>query len=102
MYRHLESIEEFNQLVSTSEKLIVDFFATWCGPCKMLAPELEELASEHSDIDVVSVDVDKFEELAAKFYITAVPTMIFFKKGEQTNRITGYMSKDAVLSSFNK
>lgn len=102
MYRHLESIEEFNKLVSTSANLIVDFYATWCGPCKMLAPELEELASEHNEIEVVSVDVDKFEELAAKFYITAVPTIIFYKNGNQTGRITGYMNKDAVLASFNK
>lgn len=97
MYKHLEDISEFEKLVNSESNLIVDFFATWCGPCKMLAPELEELCEENKDITVLSVDVDKFQDLAAKFYITVVPTMIFFKNGEKVNTVKGYMDKDAIL-----
>ncbi len=98
MYKHMEDIKEFDELKNSETTLIVDFFATWCGPCKMLAPELEELCEEHKDVNVLSIDVDKFPELAGKFNIRVVPTMIFFRKGEKFNQVSGYMDKDAVFN----
>lgn len=97
MLIHLENASEFKDLISKGD-VLVDFFATWCGPCKMLTPELEDLAEENKDITVVKVDVDKFGELAGDFHITVVPTLIVFKNGENKKTISGYMDKDALLS----
>lgn len=97
MLKHLENAAEFNELIK-GDNVIVDFFATWCGPCKMLTPELEDLCDEHEEITVVKVDVDKFNELAADFHITCVPTLLVFKKGEHKDTKSGYMDKDALLN----
>ena len=96
MLLHLTKKDNFDELIKEGNT-IVDFFATWCGPCKMLAPELEELANEHPEIKVIKVDVDEFNELAGRFGIRAVPTIIVFKNGVATNQSMGYMDKTAVL-----
>ncbi len=97
MLIHLENTADFKELISKGD-VLVDFFATWCGPCKMLTPELEDLCEENKDITVVKVDVDKFGELAGDFHITVVPTLIVFKNGENKKVVSGYMDKDALLS----
>lgn len=71
--------------------VLVDFFATWCGPCKMLSPVLEEL-----DIDVVKIDVDESRELAKKEGILSVPTLLLFNNGELKDRHSGFMSKEEI------
>ncbi|MCB9499039.1 MAG: thioredoxin [Erysipelotrichaceae bacterium] len=96
MLIHLTKKDNFDELIKEGDT-IVDFFATWCGPCKMLAPELEELASEHPEIKVIKVDVDEFNELAGRFGIRAVPTLIVFNNGVATKQSMGYMDKNAVL-----
>ena len=97
MFIHLEDSNDFENLIKGDE-VLVDFFATWCGPCKMLTPELEDLCEEHEEITVVKIDVDKFPLLASKFNIRAVPTLIVFKKGENKKVTQGYMDKDALLA----
>lgn len=97
MLIYLENIDDFDNLIK-KDNCLVDFFATWCGPCKMLTPELEDLCEENEDIDVVKIDVDKFPTLAAKFNIRHVPTLIVFKKGVNLKETAGYMDKDALLS----
>ncbi len=97
MLIHLENAADLKELIQ-KDKVLVDFFATWCGPCKMLTPELEDLADEHEDITVVKVDVDKFGELAGDFHITVVPTLVVFKNGENRKVVSGYMDKDALLA----
>ncbi|MDY2724909.1 MAG: thioredoxin [Candidatus Onthovivens sp.] len=96
MFKEIESRNEFNEIVKEEKLTVVDFFATWCGPCRMLAPELHELESEHPEINVVKVDVDKLPELAGIYYINAVPTLIFFKNGKVINQVSGYMDKDSL------
>ena len=96
MFIHLEDSEKFEELIK-KDNVLVDFFATWCGPCKMLTPELEELCEEHSEIDVIKIDVDKFPLLASKFNIRAVPTLFVYKKGENKKMVQGYMDKNALL-----
>lgn len=80
---------------------VVDFFATWCGPCKMLAPIFEE-ASKDMDGDAVfyKVDIDESLEIAQQFGITSVPTMMVFKDGNMVERIVGFMPKDALVSKI--
>jgi thioredoxin 1 len=96
MLLHLSKKDNFDELIKGGD-VIVDFFATWCGPCKMLAPELEDLAYEHPEIKVIKVDVDEFNELAGRFNVRAVPTLVVFKNGVATNQSMGYMDKNAVL-----
>jgi thioredoxin 1 len=83
----------------TYEKVIVDFSATWCGPCKALNPILDEI-SDSTDIKVVKIDVDANQELAIEHGIRSVPTMLLFKKGELINRISGLKWKEEILALF--
>ncbi|MBE6668777.1 MAG: thioredoxin [Ruminococcaceae bacterium] len=85
---------EFEELVKGSEgRVIVDFFATWCGPCKMLAPILEKVAEDNTDIEFYKVDVDKCDELAALYGIVSIPTLICFEKGEEVKRQIGGLGR---------
>lgn len=84
---------EFEQLKDKGT-VLVDFFATWCGPCKMLTPVLEELSSDYEGkATIVKVDVDQEQELAMQYGVMAVPTMIIFKNGEAVEQIQGFKAK---------
>ena len=76
---HLEK-ENFDELIK--DKVVVDFFATWCGPCKMLGPVFEELSTEINDIKFVKVDIDEHEDLCRKYKVMSVPTLIVFDNGK--------------------
>lgn len=95
MLIHLEKAEQFNELIAKGD-VLVDFFATWCGPCKMLGAELEDLAEAHDDITIVKVNVDEFQQLSAQFNVRVVPTMVVFKNGENKKRVEGFMDQDAL------
>lgn len=93
---------EFDSLVINAKGLIiVDFFATWCGPCRMLAPELEE-ASEELGIVCYKVDVDESENLARKHGIMAVPTVYIYKDGKIVNHFNGYRTKEEIIEFINE
>ncbi len=77
-----------------SEYTLVDFYADWCGPCKMLAPILEELKEE---IKIVKVNVDENEEVAMKYGVMSIPTLVFFKEGKLVHKMVGFSSKEALL-----
>ncbi len=81
---------------------IVDFYANWCGPCRMLAPILEELEEERNDVKIVKVDVDDARELAVKYKISAIPTLIVFKDGNVVANEVGFMSKDDLNTMINR
>ena len=88
---HLEN-ENFDELIK--DKVVVDFFATWCGPCKMLGPVFEELSTEINDIKFIKVDIDEHEDLCRKYKVMSVPTLIVFDKGKEVNRNIGFIPKD--------
>lgn len=88
---HLEN-ENFDELIK--DKVVVDFFATWCGPCKMLGPVFEELSTEINDIKFIKVDIDKHEDLCRKYKVMSVPTLIVFDKGKEVKRNIGFIPKD--------
>lgn len=88
----MEIVKDLNNL--TDELTIVDFFATWCGPCKMLAPVLEEIAMDNKDVKILKVDIDQAEMLANEYKIYAVPTLIMFKNKKAIEVKTGYMTYD--------
>ena len=86
--------DNFEELVLKSEKkVLLDFWATWCGPCQMIAPVLEEIAQEREDIVVAKVDTDKEMALAIQFGIVSIPTLIVMDKGEQVNKLVGFRPK---------
>ncbi len=82
--------QDFDSAVNQSSIMIVDFFADWCGPCKMLAPFIEELSAQYTDIGFSKVNVDNAQSLAAKFQISSIPTLIFFKNGKEIKRVVGF------------
>lgn len=86
--------DDFDSTIANGT-VMVDFFAEWCGPCKMMAPVLEEVAEELGDqVVIAKIDIDESIEVAAKFQITAVPTLILFKDGKETQRIVGVKDKE--------
>ncbi len=94
--------EEF-EIIIQHGLVMVDFFATWCGPCKMLSPILDEVANElNGEIDIVKVDVDKDSELAQKYGIMSVPTLLIFKDGKIVKQLQGFMSKVQLLNEVNR
>ena len=90
---HLEK-ENFNDVVSQG-LVLVDFYATWCGPCRMLGPVLEDLDKENI-VKIVKVDVDQHEDIARNYTIMIVPTMMLFKDGKVVNQISGFMPLDNI------
>ncbi|ENH97033.1 thioredoxin [Gracilibacillus halophilus YIM-C55.5] len=88
----------------TSEGLVLaDFWADWCGPCKMIAPVLEEIDSEMSDqVKIVKLDVDNNQETAGNYGVMSIPTLLLFKDGEVVDQVVGYQPKEALVELINK
>lgn len=94
MIKKIEKEDFEREVLKNPKMVVVDFFATWCGPCQMLMPVLEEIASKRDDFDIIEIDVDKAQELAMEYEIEAVPTMIVFKNGAAIDRLGGYYHKE--------
>jgi thioredoxin 1 len=85
------------EVIESDKPVLIDFYATWCGPCKMIAPFVEEIANENPDIKVGKIDVDEEGALATAFGIQSIPTLVVVKNGEVVNKAVGYRSKDQIL-----
>ena len=86
------------EVINSNEKVIVDFFATWCGPCQMLAPVLSEIAEEYKDkIKVCKINIDEEQELAEKFEVVSIPTLVIFENGQPVKKYIGYISKEELI-----
>ncbi len=91
-----------NEIESQKGLVLLDFYATWCGPCKMLAPVLDALGDELPNVKICKSDVDEASALAAKFGVQSIPTVVLFKDGEVVDGFVGYRAKDQILPMIEK
>ena len=94
---------EFDEKVSNSDKkVLIDVYANWCGPCKMLSPIIDELANEIDNINFYKLDIDKSEDIARRYGIMSIPTLLIFDNGELKEKIVGFKNKEELKEILNK
>lgn len=91
----LEKETDFFELIK-NDLVLVDFYATWCGPCRMISPIIDEISKEKEELTIIKVDADKFPNLASKYGIMSIPTLMVFKKGQDVKTSVGYLEKTGI------
>ncbi|MBR4455833.1 MAG: thioredoxin [Solobacterium sp.] len=91
MVEQISSVEEFDAILKTNRSVFADFFATWCGPCKMVGPVVEKVSDVEKDVKFIKIDVDQVSELASRFGIMSIPTLLAFRDGEKVGEILGFV-----------
>lgn len=95
--------KEFEQKVlKSSRKVLVDFYADWCGPCKMLSPIIDQISNDVDDIDFFKINVDNAEEISRRYGVMSIPTLIVFENGNEVKKSVGFKSKDELFDFLNK
>ena len=89
--------ENFDEIIKSEKPVLLDFYADWCGPCRMVAPIVHEIAEENDSVVVAKINVDNEPDLAMKFGVMSIPTLVVMKNGEEVNRATGARSKPQIL-----
>ena len=99
---NLTNLNFEDEVMRSDKPVLIDFFATWCGPCSMVSPIVDEIAQERNDIKVCKVDVDEQGELAAAFGVSSIPTLVVFKNGKITAKQIGALPKPGILALLDK
>ncbi|MBS6005819.1 MAG: thioredoxin [Clostridium baratii] len=102
MPRHIGDNNFNTEVLENKGVVLVDFFATWCGPCKMIAPIIDELEAEVGDVKFVKVDVDESPEVATRYGIQSIPTLKVFKDGENVDTVVGFLPKEQIKALIEK
>lgn len=102
MVKKLDTQNFTNEVLNTSGTVLVDFYADWCGPCKMVSPIVDEIAEERTDIIVGKVNVDESAALAKQYKVMSIPTLIVFKDGRESEKLIGYAPKEEILAALSK
>jgi thioredoxin 1 len=99
--KNIEKMNNFNQIIKSEKPVLVDFFATWCGPCQMLSPILKQVKDSLGDrVSIIKIDVDKNQLIASQYQVRGVPTMILFQNGKQLWRQSGVVSKEDLIKTI--
>ena len=94
-------MSNFDTIIQSEKPVLVDFFATWCGPCKMLSPILREVKDSLGDtVSIIKIDVDKNQQISSKYQVRGVPTMILFQNGKQLWRQSGVLAKEEIIKTI--
>lgn len=100
MIKHLEKLEDFVTIINENDKVLVDFNATWCGPCRMVGRVLEEIEEEYSDITFLKVDTDEFPEIAQKFGVMSIPMLVPFKGAKRIPAVRGGKKSEYLIGAL--
>ena len=96
----IKGLEEFNNKVNSGKTVLVDFYATWCMPCKMMSPIIDKIAKEHNDIVVMKVNVDNNQDLAVKYNIMSIPTIMIFRNGNPLKSFVGVTDENEIVADL--
>ena len=92
--------KDFENIISNNDITLIDFYADWCGPCKALAPIIDDIAKNEAHITVGKVNVEEERDLATKYGVRSIPTMVIFKNGKEVNRLVGFLPKEEILAKI--
>lgn len=93
--------DELDKVIQANKYVVLDFYADWCGPCKALAPVIQDVSKELADVTFIKIDVDQAEELKQMFKISSIPTLVYFKDGQEVNKTFGFIPKPILLNNVN-
>ena len=97
---HLTKETFANEVLHTSLPVLIDFWAPWCGPCRMLAPTIRQIADERTDVTVCKLNVDEAQDIAARYGVMSIPTVVLFRDGKEAARSVGLLPKDRLLAAL--
>ena len=98
MIKHINKENFKTEILDSKEPILVDFFATWCGPCNMLSPILENISNTRADFNIVKVNIDELGDLAIDYEVEVVPTLLIFKNGKVVGRIEGLVDEEEIVN----
>lgn len=100
MIKYINETNFKTEVLNSKKAILVDFFATWCGPCNMLSPVLEKISNTRADFDIAKVDIDKLRDLAIEYGIEVVPTLLIFKNGNVVHKIEGLVDEEEIINTM--
>lgn len=100
MVKKINGVEFENEVLNLQNTVLVDLFADWCMPCQMLAPVLEEISNEKTDVSFYKINVDESPEVAVKYGVSSIPTLLIFKNGELVNKLVGLYPKEKIVEAL--